>query len=120
MADNPIPDGLGSKLSNIWTSLTAPAAPEDQAKALKMAALLQSQQNNSALDTGDYKGIHAMPTAAAGFGNALLKGVSGYMAGGGTFGAQPSIPMPDLSSLQMPTAPRPVFNPSTNTLVPGR
>lgn len=120
MADNPIPDGLGSKLSNIWTSLTAPAAPEDQAKALKMAALLQSQQNNSALDTGDYKGIHAMPTAAAGFGNALLKGVSGYMAGGGTFGAQPSIPMPDLSSLQMPTAPRPVFNPSTNTLVSGR
>tara|TARA_R110000868_G_scaffold397708_1_gene670514 strand:- start:336 stop:626 length:291 start_codon:yes stop_codon:yes gene_type:complete len=64
---------------SIKTSLTAPSTPEDQAKAMKLAALLQAQ-GDSGLETTAYKGIHAMPSAAAGFGNALLKGVSGYMS----------------------------------------
>ena len=64
---------------SIKTSLTAPSTPEDQAKAMKLAALLQAQGDNG-LETTAYKGIHAMPSAAAGFGNALLKGVSGYMS----------------------------------------
>jgi len=63
------------------TALTAPATSEDQAKAMKLAALLQAQQGDTGLETTAYKGIHAMPTAAAGFGNALQKGVAGYMAG---------------------------------------
>jgi hypothetical protein len=63
---------------SIKTSLTAPSTPEDQAKAMKLAALLQAQGDG--LETTAYKGIHAMPSAAAGFGNALLKGVSGYMS----------------------------------------
>jgi len=61
-------------------TLTAPATTDEQAKAMKLAALLQAQGDNG-LETTAYKGIHAMPTAAAGFGNALQKGVSGYMAG---------------------------------------
>jgi len=66
---------------SIKTSLTAPSTTEDQTKAMKLAALLQAQQGDNGLETTAYKGIHAMPSASAGLGNALQKGVAGYMAG---------------------------------------
>jgi hypothetical protein len=90
----PAPDtGIGGGIKNFLMSLTAPSTPEEQAKAMKLAALLQSQQDDSGLETSAYKGVHAMPTAAAGLGNAIQKGVAGYMAGGGKFGADPLAPV---------------------------
>jgi hypothetical protein len=84
--------GIGSGIKNLLLSLTAPSTPEEQAKAMKLAALLQSQQDSPGLETSAYKGVHAMPTAAAGFGNALLKGMAGFKAGGG-FDPDPLAPV---------------------------
>ena len=87
---------------SLKTSLTAPSTPEDQAKAMKLAALLQAQQGDNGLETTAYKGIHAMPTAAAGFGNALQQGVAGYKAGGGKGFSFDDIFGPAKSSLTAP------------------